>query len=343
MLAVLAMWGSLVGRAQGQEAAARDSAPPSRLFDANEVLNLRLAADFGAIGKDRGTTKRQFPGVLTYVSPAGDSVSLDVQIQTRGHFRLRTCQYPPLKITFARELTANTPFAKQKSLKLVVQCRGGQGFANYLLEEYLIYRSFNLLTDLSFRVRLARVTYADTKKNDPPETRFGFFVEDDDRVARRNRGQVLAQQGMAQEETDNAQMGLVGTFQYMIGNTDWSVGGLHNIVLVKDSSNVVFPVPYDFDWSGVIGAPYAVPDSRLGIRSVRERLWRTACRTEAELAPIIAKFTRQKDAIYALYRAQEGLEAKRVNWALEYYDDFYRTLTDPRAMRAAMRVACPGS
>jgi len=115
-----------------------DSAEPparSRLFDAAEPLDLRLTADFGAIAKQRGTEKKAQPGVLSYVTPAGDSVKLDVQLSTRGHFRLARCQYPPLKITFDKAQKAQTIFAHEgSSLKLTVQCRSGQSFANYLLE-----------------------------------------------------------------------------------------------------------------------------------------------------------------------------------------------------------------
>ena len=34
------------------------------------------------------------------------------------------------------------------------------------------------------------------------------------------------------------------------------------------------PVPYDFDWSGVVFTRYATTDPRLGIRTVQERLFR---------------------------------------------------------------------
>ena len=341
-LTSLALLSLAVGRARAQERADSEGPRAQPLFDANEPLDLRLTADFGAIGRERGTTKHDYPGVLSYAGPAGDSVSLNVQLHTRGHFRLRTCQYVPLKVDFPKDQTSHTLFARQKSLKLVVQCRGGQGYANYLLEEYLLYRAYNLLTDLSFRVRLARVTYVDPGKKDAPETRYAFFLEDDDRMARRNRGEVFAQQGVVQEQTEVAQMGLLAVFQYMIGNTDWSVAGLHNIVLVRDSGRVVYPVPYDLDWSGVISTPYAQPDSRLGITTVRERLYRSGCRTASDFAPIFARFNAQKDAIYGLYRAQPWLEAKRVKQSLDYYDEFYRIINDAGATRRAMMTLCPG-
>ena len=324
------------------------SAPPplaparARLFDAAEPLALTLTADFGAIGKNRGNDKPNHPAVLSYVTPAGDSVALDVQLHTRGHFRLSTCQYPPIKVVFDREKAAHTLFAHQGSLKLTVQCRGGRSYANYLLEEYLIYRAYNLLTERSFRVRLARVTYVDAKGKHEPETRNAFFVEDDDRMARRNGTQVVEQKGVYQSDVDFQQMGLAAVFQYMIGNTDFAVSVLHNIVLIRDTAGVVYPVPYDFDWSGVIWAPYAQPDPRLGIRTVRQRIFRGTCRSSRELAALFVPFNQQKDAIYALYRGMEaeGLEHKRVEQALDYYDEFYKTINDAGRTRREFMQGC---
>ena len=101
-------------------------------------------------------------------------------------------------------------------------------------------------------------------------------------------------------------------------------------MLIRDSAGTVFAVPYDFDWSGVISASYAVPDPRLGIKSVRERLYRGYCRTPEQLGPTIARFDDQKDSIYALFRSQEGLDPKHAEQTLRYFDEFYRTLNDPR-------------
>jgi len=337
---------SLEAQAVGRQAPP-DSTEPSapRLFDAAEPLALTLTADFGAITKQRGTEKKDQPGLLSYVAATGDSVRLDVQLRTRGHFRLKICQYPPLKLVYDKAQAAHTMFAHTgSSLKLTVQCRGGRGSANYLLEEYLIYRVYNLLTERSFRARLARVTYVDVKDKHPPEMRYGFFVEDDDRMARRNKTEVFEQKGVTQNDVDPEQMTLVAVFQYMIGNTDWAVSALHNIVLIRDSTGVVYPVPYDFDWSGVIMPPYAQPDPSLGIATVRQRTYRAGCRRPEELAPVFAKFNAQKEAIYALYRGleSEGLEPKRIDQALRYYDEFYKIINDPGATRREFTRTCQG-
>ncbi len=345
--ALTALVGVCVATSASASQTPADSTPPrapDRLFEATEPLDVTLKADFGAIAKNRGTDKPNHPGVLSYVTAAGDSVALDVQLHTRGHFRLGRCQYPPLKVVFNREQTPHTTFAHQGSLKLTVQCRGGQGYANYLLEEYLIYRAYNLLTDRSFRVRLARVSYVDPNAKHAPEMRRAFFVEDDDRMARRNTTQVFAEQGVTQDELNFEQTGLAMVFQYMIGNTDFAVTALHNIVLIRDSSGVVYPVPYDFDWSGVIWTPYAQPDSRLGIATVRQRLFRGTCRAPEELALLFARFNARKDTMYALYRgmAAEGLEAKRISQALDYYDEFFKTINDPGRTRREFQLGCRG-
>ena len=314
--------------------------PPHRLFDATDPLAITLTADWHALSRDRGTKRHVHAGVLSYRSPAGDTVSLAVQLHTRGHFRLEECEFPPLKVGFDAAGAAHTVFAHQGSLKLVVQCRGNRNHASYLLEEYLIYRIYNLLTPLSFRARLASVTYVDSAGKRPPATRYAFLLEDDDRMARRNHAEVFVQKGIHQEETEFDQMGLVTVFDYLVGNTDFSVGALHNIVLIRDSAGVLYPVPYDFDWSGVISTPYAVPDPRLGIRTVRQRIYRGACRAPADLAPLFARFNAVKDSIYALYRAQPDLEPKRVEQALGYYDEFYRIINDPGRAKREFGVNC---
>lgn len=328
----------LVG--QGEPESAPGAA--ARLFDTTEPLNLTLTADFGAINKQRDAEKHELPGVLSYTSPSGDSVALTVQLRTRGHYRLKLCQYPPLKVRFDREQARRTVFAHQNSLKLTVQCRGGRSWANYVLEEYLIYRVYNLITEKSFRARLAHVTYADAKGKHAPETRDAFFVEDDDRMARRNQAEVFAEKGARQADMDSAQMTETAVFQYLIGNTDWAVSALHNIVIIRDSVHTFYPVPYDFDWSGVIWTPYAHPDERLGIATVRQRLFRGACRTPEQLAAAFVPFNQQKDAIYGLYRGMLplGLEPKRVDQALEYYDQFYKNIGDAGRVRREFIVGC---
>lgn len=338
---ILTSW-SGTGLSAQQPGTGRDTATakPQPLFESQTQLTVTFAADFGALAKERGTKKDTLPGTLTVVRAPGDSVTLKVRVHTRGHYRLKICQFPPLKILFDKDEVAGTVFANQKGLKLVEQCRSGRTYANYLLEEQLIYRAYNRLTDMSFRTRLAQVTYVDANPKHAPETRYAFFLEDDDRMARRNHATVYPS-GVNQGEADADQMALFAVFQYMIGNTDWAVSAQHNVVVLRDSVGEFFPVPYDFDWSGVIWPPYANPDPSLNLINVRQRTFRNSqCYIPQILERLLPRFNAQKDSIYALYRAQEGLEPKRVKQALDYYDDFYHTINDAGATRREFINGC---
>ncbi len=123
-------------------------------------------------------------------------------------------------------------------------------------------------------------------------------------------------------------MTLVAVFQYLIGNTDWSVWARHNIAIVsvKAEPHPLFAVPYDFDFSGAVGAPYAIPPQTLPIHSVRERLYRGYCQPDSILFSVFARFRAAKDSIYAAVRAVPDLSERDVRGLLDYFDDFYRAI-----------------
>ncbi len=335
-----AAWASCLGGTARAQTARATAAPG--LFEATEPLALTLTTDLKAVKKDRGNERSSHRAVLSYVGPDGASGSLDVRVRTRGHFRLKptTCAFPPLMLDFPKKAAAQTLFAGQDKLKLATHCQNRDEYEQYVVQEYLIYRAYNLLTERSVRVRLARMTYADSAGREPAFTRYGFLLEDDRDLAARNRDTLIEQQGLLQEDIDSQNMGLVAVFQYMIANTDWSVWGLHNIKLLRDSAGATYAVPYDFDWSGVIAPPYARPDARLPIQSVRQRLFRGVCRTPEDFATVFALFQARRDTIYALYRNEPALSTKTRDAALRYYDDFYKTIADPRAVKREFLQVC---
>ena len=149
------------------------------------------------------------------------------------------------------------------------------------MREYLVYRIFNLLTPRSFRARLAKATYVDAASGMPLTTRYGMFLEDDDDVARRMDGRIAELFNASFKEVDAESQTLMFLFEYMIGSTDLSIIKLHNVRLVQDRARVLYPVPYNFDLSGLVDTSYSLVDKRLGIASVRDRLYRGPCRTAA--------------------------------------------------------------
>ncbi|MGW8268416.1 MAG: hypothetical protein ACWGSQ_18760, partial [Longimicrobiales bacterium] len=318
-----------------EEMEAARSAP---LFASHELLELTLEADFQTLKKeDRSRDSREErPAVLRWSDPGGATGSLDIQIRTRGNFRLsrRNCDFPPLRLNVKKGASKGTLFEGQDKLKLVVTCKLGQDYwEQYVLLEYLAYRTLNALTDRSLRVRLARVTYVDTSGKDDPFTRFAFLIESDEMMALRNDARIIEWTSgqLDPRLLDVRSAILMDVFQYMIGNTDWSGVEMHNMILIRSSENVPYTIPYDFDFSGLVNARYASPDASLRISRVRQRLFRGFCpedvnRSQADYDAVYDLFREKKDEIYEIWRSLEGLDKDRLEDNLEYFDEFYETL-----------------
>jgi hypothetical protein len=315
-----------------------------RLFRATEPLVMWLSADFKTVFKDRDSTStKQFPASLRYLGEKQDTVKLDVRLSTRGHYRLKaiSCAVPPLKVWFDKEKTKGTLFAGQGSLKLTTHCQKGERYAQNLYLEYAAYGMYNALTPLSLRARLATINWQDI--NDPgfAITRPGFWVEDDDDMAARNRGKILMQTGGHAEEMEPQQMAITDLFQYMIGNTDFSLSYLHNYRIVQtDTSMNFYPMAYDFDWSGLVSAPYAKPDFRLPIKRVTDRLYRGGCHSPEVLTETVALFKAKKGEIYGVMTGIKELSPDRLKEATEFLDEYFKLINDPGEVKREFRRVC---
>ena len=265
-----------------------------------------------------------------------------VQVRTRGNFRLQRsiCRFPNLRLNVQKKQVEGTVFGGQDKFKMVTYCRERDDYEQNVLEEYLAYRLYNLVTDASFRVRLARVTYLDSSGRNDPVTHYGFLIEDADAMAARLGGKLMEIEAAAPLDLDGDASVRMALFQYMIGNTDWSMVRFHNTELVQLPGPTYFPVPYDFDFSGLVNTPYASPDPRLGIRSVRDRVYRGFCRFDVDWKGAYAYFGEREGAFYDLVRQQPGLEEGNVERAIDYLEEFFETINSERRASALVERAC---
>lgn len=309
--------------------------PP--LFQSDELLSLTLTMNMRRVLNDVRDNPDQHPAVVSYIGLQGDTVKIPLRVRTRGHFRKdpTNCDFPPLRLNFSRETTANTLFEGQDKLKLVTHCRSrGERFEQNVLKEYLAYRIYNLLTEESYRVRLVEVTYADARGKKDTLQKMGFFTEPTEQMALRNRCRYIKIKNVQQEQCDRLKTSRLSVFQYMIGNTDWSVPAPHNIDLIQEQPGIPpVPVPYDFDWCGLVDSPYAVPSEKLDLRNVRERLFRGICRTEQELDPVFNEFRNLEEKVYGLIGSLPRFQDDEKERTLEYIREFYRILESPPAVR----------
>lgn len=343
LLAVTALIG-ISAMAAAQEAEAPKLKKPTRLFTSVEPITIKLVADLKQTFRDRDTTKQEWvPAQLSWTGD--DSGTTTVDITTRGHFRLKTgtCSFPGIRVRFQKDSIKGTLWEGQGSIKLGTHCRSGNDRYHQIpLQEILAYRTYNQLTDSSFRVRPVKATYVDTGDKDKTVEAPAFFLEDEPDLGGRIGLKELEQIGATFADVDQNMLAIMSIYMFMIGNTDWSLPFLHNIRLFEGNLAYYLAIPYDFDWSGIVDAPYAKPDYRLNIRSVRDRLWRGPCFSTEQIETALQKFREKKDAIYALYNGMEGFDPKLLKNSIDYLDEFYKLIDDSRKVDREMRSPCSG-
>jgi hypothetical protein len=295
-----------------------------------------MQADFKTVFsvKDDST---YFPASLTLADNDGQVKTIGIEIRTRGVTRRKSevCRFPPLRLEFPKKEVKNTPFEGQKTLKLVTHCDNAGHYEQNTILEYLIYKAYNILTDSSFQVRPAEIGYIYAGKKTDTIQKFGFFLEREKHLAERLQGIELEIERIHPDRMDPFQTCLVDMFQYMIGNTDYSIYQVHNIILVSDSARrlTLIPVPYDFDWSGLVSATYAVPNPMMHTSDVTERVYRGLWRQPETVYEVIDLFNQKKTEIYQVFEDSEFLDAGEKKKAISYLDQFFWMINDERSVK----------
>jgi hypothetical protein len=328
---------ALASLVAGAQDSVKTASPPA-FFRSDLPIDVTLTTNIGSIRGDKGAEPPWRPMTLSYKKDDGSMVTIPLQARTRGIWRLKTCEFPPLRLNFKGETTKGTIFHKLDKPKMVSYCRDTDSYEQYILQEYQLYRVYSLLTPLSHRVRLLKFTYADSGSGKIRAKRYGFIMEEPGALGNRMGGKIREQKGALPGDLDPFQDALFGVFQYFIGNTDFSVAALHNVELFFRPDGDVAPIAYDFDFAGAVNARYATPDEKLNMVNVRQRRFRGYCTTSDQYDKVFALFNEKKAGIYALYADSVGklMDAGTVRETLRYFDDFYNTINDGRSARGIL-------
>ena len=301
------------------------------LFDSSDPIQIVLRGPFAALHQDT-SIREELPFTLS-----AEGIDHSIKVRLRGKSRLRVCRFPPLRLNFKKDATAGSVFATQNKLKLVVPCNFSTRAHKDLVEEYAAYRIFNLLSDTSYRVRLLEALFVDPddRELEREGPRFAFVLEHKDTLADRFDGEESELPEVALGWFDQRQLADVFVFQYLIGNTDWSLVTAqgervccHNGTLIETDGPMLY-VPYDFDLSGLVDAPYARPHPEIGISSVTVRRYRGFCVERDTLRGAIIKLRDNADAIVDVIRTLPVLtdrdKKRRIDYLLRVLADAHDT------------------
>jgi hypothetical protein len=304
-----------------------------KFFTDEAIVEMTLTTDIVKMQKEKGEDIFQ-PATVSLRFPDNTVIQEPITVAPRGHFRRENCNIPPIMVDFS---TITSPrLSTLGKLKLVIGCGTNGNDEQLLLKEYLIYKIYNLLEEKSFRVRLMKVNYTDTRGKVKPFSQYAFLIEDDKELAARNNCIKKAKAQYQTESTDRELMTKVGIFEYMISNGDWSVPNNHNIRLIYDKQNAAalpYAVPYDFDHSGFVNAGYALPNELLGTESVTERVYRAFPRKMEELQTTLDIFRNKKNDIFSLINNFALLPARTKKELTGYLDEFYSTINNKKQVQ----------
>lgn len=318
------------------------------LFTSDEPLTVEIAAPWRQLIR---TEKEQaWPATMVVENPGGEPLRVALTVERRGISRQRVCDFPPIRLRFDKDSVEGTLFDGEGSLKLVTHCDDGVRWTQYYVREMLAYRIYNLVSDFSFRVRPLQVRYRDVDQNREPESHFAFVLEDIDELADRHDMKELEPESSQPARLDPVIASQVALFQFMIGNLDWSPtrgpdgSCCHNVKLIGagPESDKEYPIPYDFDVSGLVDAHYAQPPAGMPVRNVRTRLFRGYCRHNETLAAARARFLQLEDEILALMEGEPRLTERNRNFATRYLGSFFDILREDAAFEEQIVSACRG-
>ncbi len=276
-----------------------------------------------------------------------DGHTYPIEASVRGKSRTRVCEFPPIRLYFDEDSVAGTLFEGQDKLKLVTHCRNHDPGELNLVDEYAAYRVLGVLTEVSYRTRLLRITYADTdgRLDSGARERYGFLLESRDEIAARIGGEKADVGGVRLSELAQDHVALMYVFEYLIGNTDWSlVTSLddeeccHNMDLIRVDGKI-FPIPYDFDLAGIVDAPYAKPDPSLRIKNVKRRRYRGYCIDEDVLRGALGAVRDREQDIIAAVREIPG-DQDEIDRIVSYLAGFFREAENEDKLLARFERRC---
>jgi hypothetical protein len=297
-----------------------------RLFSSDEVLEMTLAFDIRTFRRKRSDTLN-LPAVLTYYTSDTDSVTKELKVRARGEYRRTFCDLPPIRLNFKKSNSPDDEFTKIDKIKMVTHCKIGN--EDYTLREYLVYKLYNALTDESYRVRLLKINYIDTERPKKPISSFAFLIEPTDLLAKRLNSIEVELARLSQKNIKPESLDRMAIFNYMIGNTDWSVPGQHNTLILSQPKSsrpdLGVIVPFDFDYAGFVNTDYATPDlDRLPIKDVRQRYYTGICRSEEVFLNAIKEFSDKKEEFYRIINEFPYLKERSKKDIIMFLNGFYQ-------------------
>lgn len=270
------------------------------------------------------------PTSFTFRGPDGEWISLMAKVRARGNMRKQVCYFPPLKINLKTKDLEKLQLDQLDKLKLVFQCWDNKRGYELIHREQLLYRLHEIIGPVSYKTTLVRVQLGDKYE----EPHYAFLIEEESEFKQRLNGPIVEKGHVRTSMIDREAYLRMCFFQYLILNTDWYMHNLHNLeFIMPEGKDKLLPVPYDFDYAGLVDASYAVPHSSRNIKDVKEPCYLCKSVTEEEALRMATFFQEKKSALYQTVQDYPYLDEKVKSIFTDRLDTFFKELENERSLK----------
>lgn len=248
--------------------------------------------------------------------------SFYIKVAARGNYRREKCSFPPLKLDFRKDALTALQWATFDQYKLVTHCGDYADSEQVLIKEFLVYQLYGVLTGKSFRTHLFPILYRDVYSNVTLST-FAFMIESTDELEDRLHSKDCDCDSVPIGSLDAKQVETLALFEYMIGNRDVNISKVHNVhILAGRGPRKRIPIPYDFDFSKIVNAPYVFASKSANVKRVY-----LGYRSHKKIMPkIYSLFLSKKQEFYDLIDNFDPLTVGERLKCRQYIEDFYADL-----------------
>jgi len=303
------------------------------LIKKEEVKNIEIFADLEELVVKKSRTESS---ARVFVRINGERHALKANINVRGKFRTRVCDFPPLKLNFKKSSLQTLVGAPQfDKYKIVSHCLDNLDEAIINLQkEAAVYKMYNEVTPYSYRVYELEITYIDI--HDPSWTikAPAFIIESNKQFEARLEGEFMDTLGLTSQAFDNESLDNLMLFNYMIGNADWDIRVGRNVKMFwLESKKVFIPVAYDFDFCSFVAPSYLRLFTSLGQKKWNDRIFVSPFEGYSTLSDNLNYFESIRPKFDSIIRSMDRISETDLQRIKTFINTFYnKSFRDLRSM-----------
>lgn len=298
------------------------------LIEKEQIQNIEIFADLEELVVKKSRTETP---ARVFIRIDGKRQMLKANVNVRGKFRTRVCDFPPLKINFKKSslqtLVGKPEFDKYK---IVTHCLEDEGEAIINLQkEAAVYKMYNEVTPYSYRVHEIKITYTDIHDPSWEITAPAFIIESNKQLEDRMNGEFVDTLGLTADQFDTESLENLMLFNYMIGNADWDIRVGRNVkMLWVEEQKLFIPVAYDFDFCSFVAPSYLRLFTSLGQKKWNDRIFVSPFNGEPTLNDNLIYFEELRPRFNSIIRSMDRIYESDLQRIRVFMNTFYNKHLD---------------